>query len=143
MEGDTFTFDENDVIEQSATKPSRNISLNAAYIHALSDLALSIALLIAGLFIWWKPTWQVADPVCTLVFSIIVICSTVGVTKASLSVLMEKVPQGVHWDEIHDAICQVSGVSDVQELHIWSISHGKFLASLMVHAMFFGLTSTP
>eukprot|EP00956_Cyclotella_meneghiniana_P006939 scaffold9359_cov49-Cyclotella_meneghiniana.AAC.4 len=42
---------------------------------------------------------------------------------------MEKVPQFYN-EYIGNAICQLSGVSVVQELQIWSISHGKFLASL-------------
>ncbi|KAL3801048.1 hypothetical protein HJC23_002341, partial [Cyclotella cryptica] len=116
-----------------ASKPVRNVNLHAAYIHALADLAQSVTVLIAGVIIWQKPNWQITDPICTLIFSILVCYSTVGVIKSSLYVLLEKVPPGVHWDEIYSAICAVPGVSNVHELHIWSISHGTSILS--VHAV--------
>ncbi|KAL7528980.1 hypothetical protein ACHAXR_005206, partial [Thalassiosira sp. AJA248-18] len=113
-------------------KKERNVNLDAAYLHVLADLAQSVVVLIAGLIIWAKPTWQLADPICTLIFSILVCYSTVGVIRSSLSVLLEEVPPGVDWEEIYDGICGVEGVSNVHDLHIWSISHG--LPILSVHA---------
>ena len=58
--------------------------------------------------------------------------STFSVIRSSLSVLLEEVPPGVNWEEIYDAISGVPGVSNVHDLHIWSISHGNFILS--VHA---------
>lgn len=115
-----------------STTKKRNVNLHAAYIHVLADLAQSAVVLVAGLIIWWKPTWQLADPICTLIFSIMVCYSTFGVIRSSISVLLEEVPPGVNWDKIFDAISGVEGVSNVHDLHIWSISHGKM--TLSVHA---------
>lgn len=112
------------------TRRIKNVNLNAAYIHALADLAGSVALLIAASIIWWKPTWQIADPICSLIFSVMVIVSTFGVIKSTLSVLMEKVPSEVNWDEIYNEICRVQGVSNIHDLHIWYVSHGCPVLSL-------------
>jgi len=116
---------------KSHGKP-RNVNLHAAYLHVLADLTQSVVVLVAGLIIWAKPTWQLADPICTLIFSILVCYATVGVIRSSLSVLLEEVPPGVNWEEVYDAISAVKGVSNVHDLHIWSISHGNFILS--VHA---------
>lgn len=113
-------------------KGPRNVNLHAAYIHVMADLAQSVVVLVAGLIIWAKPQWQLADPICTLIFSVLVCYSTIGVIRSSLSVLLEEVPPGVNWDEVYDAIAAVEGVSNVHDLHIWSISHGH--AILTVHA---------
>ncbi|KAL3822798.1 hypothetical protein ACHAXA_005963 [Cyclostephanos tholiformis] len=110
----------------------RNVNLHAAYIHVLADLAQSVVVLLAGVIIWYKPTWQLTDPICTLIFSIMVCYATVGVIRSSLSVLLEEVPPCVNYDEVFDAISDVEGVSNVHDLHIWSISHDKL--SLSVHA---------
>ena len=110
----------------------RNVNLHAAYLHVLADLLQSVIVFIAGLIIWYKPTWQCVDPITTLIFSILVCYSTVGPIRSSLSVLLEEVPPGLDWEEIYDAISGVEGVSDVHDLHIWSISHGHFIMS--VHA---------
>ena len=110
----------------------RNVNLHAAYLHVLADLAQSVIVFIAGLIIWYKPTWQITDPICTLIFSVLVCWSTVTVIRSSLSVLLEEVPPGVEYDEVCDAIKNVAGVSNVHDLHIWSISHGQ--SCLSVHA---------
>lgn len=114
----------------SSEKKARNVNLHAAYLHVLADLAQSVVVFVAGLIIWAKPTWQVADPICTLIFSILVCYSTVGVIRSSLSVLLEEVPPGVNWEEIFDAISAVDGVTNVHDLHIWSVSHGNYILSV-------------
>jgi len=124
--------------EQSSSKPrtpQRNVNLHAAYLHVLADLTQSAVVFIAGLIIWAHPTWQIVDPVCTLIFSILVCFSTVGVIRSSLSVLLEEVPQGVNWEEVHTAISAVEGVSGVHDLHIWSISHDNYILSVHANAV--------
>lgn len=117
----------------ASDKPKeRNVNLHAAYLHVLADLTQSVVVLIAGLIIWYKPTWQLADPICTLIFSILVCYSTIGVIRSSQSILLEEVPPGVNWEEMFDAISGVEGVSNVHDLHIWSISHNTPILS--VHA---------
>eukprot|EP01082_Thalassiosira_pseudonana_P000675 g461.t1 g461 contig10:83239-84546(-) len=124
----------NDHSDDESHKPARNINLHAAYLHVLADLTQSVVVLVAGLIIWWKPDWQIADPICTLIFSVLVCYSTVGVIRGSLSVLLEEVPPGVQWEEIYDAISSVAGVSNVHDLHIWSISHGQYILSVHANA---------
>jgi zinc transporter 2 len=115
----------------STKRRVRNINLQAAYLHVLGDLAQSVAVLIAGLVIWWKPTWQVVDPICTLLFCALVFYSTLGVLRSSISVLLEEVPPHVSWRDVHDDIQAVEGVTGVHDLHIWSISHS--IPTLSVH----------
>ena len=110
----------------------RNVNLHAAYLHVMADLAQSVVVFVAGLIIWYKPTWQITDPICTLIFSVLVCWSTVNPIRSSLSVLLEEVPPGVDFDDVFDAITNVTGVSNVHDLHIWSISHGQ--SCLSVHA---------
>lgn len=110
----------------------RNINLHAAYLHVLGDLAQSVAVLIAGLVIWWRPTWRAVDPICTILFCIVVFYSTIGVIRASISVLLEEVPPHVDWDKLFESISSVPGVTHVHDLHVWSISHGD--VALSVHA---------
>ncbi|EJK45143.1 hypothetical protein THAOC_36262 [Thalassiosira oceanica] len=114
-------------------KKTKNVNLHAAYLHVLADLAQSVLVFIAGLIIYWKPSWQLVDPICTLVFSVLVCYSTVGVIKSSLSVLLEEVPAHLNFEELHQSICNVKGVTNVHDLHIWSIAQDK--ASLTCHAI--------
>lgn len=111
--------------------PARNVNLHAAYIHVLGDLALSVAVLLAGLVIWFKPEWEIVDPICTIFFCIMVFLSTLGVLRSSISVLLEETPPHLSWQKVYDELSNVAVVTNVHDLHIWSISHGE--PALSVH----------
>jgi zinc transporter 2 len=110
----------------------KNVNLQAAYLHVIGDLAQSAAVLIAGLIIWLKPGLAILDPICTLGFCIMVFCSTIGVVKSSVAVLLEAVPPRLSWTQIHLDLDILANVSHVHDLHIWSISDGVSVMS--VHA---------
>jgi len=119
-------------------KPTENINVSAAYIHALGDLIQSVGVCIAGGLIWYFPGtedkyyyWQLADPITTFLFSILVLFSTYGIIKTSLVVLMEGVPEGINALEIYNALLEVPDIITVHHLHIWAISLGD--TSLSVH----------
>jgi len=123
-----------EVVPPGTTLPTqRNINLHAAYLHVLGDLAQSVAVLVAGLVIWWNPEWRLVDPICTLVFCAFVFYSTLGVLRSSISVLLEEVPPNIKWRDMFDAINGVEEVEKVHDLHIWSISQGN--PTLSVHCM--------
>jgi zinc transporter 2 len=109
----------------------RNVNLEAAYLHVLGDLAQSVAVLIAGLIIWWKPEYAIVDPLCTLAFCIIVFYSTLGVLNASVAVLLEEVPPKISWQALYDDILALPNITEVHDLHIWSISNG--IPSISAH----------
>ncbi|NXD77592.1 ZNT8 protein, partial [Halcyon senegalensis] len=71
-------------------KPAlRNASVRAAFVHAIGDLFQSISVLISALIIFFKPEYKIADPICTFVFSIFVLATTVTILRDILIVLME------------------------------------------------------
>ncbi|NXK62533.1 ZNT8 protein, partial [Sylvietta virens] len=67
----------------------RNASLRAAFVHTLGDLFQSISVLISALIIFFKPQYKIADPICTFVFSIFVLATTITILRDILTVLME------------------------------------------------------
>ncbi|NXF86661.1 ZNT8 protein, partial [Eubucco bourcierii] len=66
-----------------------NASLKAAFVHAIGDLFQSISVLISALIIFFKPEYKIADPICTFVFSIFVLATTITTLRDILIVLME------------------------------------------------------
>jgi len=102
-----------------SSEKRRNVNLHAAYLHVLGDLAQSVAVLIAGLVIWWKPSWHLVDPIVTLLFCTMVFYSTLSVIRNSVAVLLEEVPPHIDWESVHDAISNVQNVERVHDLHIW------------------------
>jgi solute carrier family 30 (zinc transporter), member 2 len=48
---------------------------------------------LAGVVIYFKPDWQIVDPICTIVFSILIVFSTIQMLAKSTHVLLEGVPE--------------------------------------------------
>lgn len=70
-------------------REKENLSIRAAFIHVLGDLIQSVGVLIAALIIWIKPQWRLADPICTIIFSVIVVISTIFISRDIIKILME------------------------------------------------------
>jgi zinc transporter 2 len=111
------------VIEEysPATEPS-DVNIQAAYLHVMTDLIQSVGVAGAGLVIWYKPEWQIIDPICTFLFSGLVIWSTFSLLGRVVSILFEGVPAHVDYHAVLEKLSDIPGVVDVHDLHIWSIS---------------------
>jgi cation diffusion facilitator family transporter len=70
-------------------KSKKNVNVRAALIHVFGDFIQNVGVLIAAIVIYLKPKWQFIDPICTFIFSIIVLFTTINVMKDILNVLME------------------------------------------------------
>ena len=101
------------------------------------DLIQNIGVALAGLLIWWDPTWKIADPICTWIFAIIVMVTTFSSLWGNISVLLEGVPDGHDVDVIKAKLLAVKDpvtgkplVTDVHDLHVWSMASGGLAAWL-------------
>jgi Co/Zn/Cd efflux system component len=65
-----------------------NVNIRAAFIHIFGDLIQSIGVLFASLLIRWTG-FELADPLCTFIFSMIVVCTSIPVAKDIFMALME------------------------------------------------------
>lgn len=121
-------------IAQAVSKRTENTNLNlrAAYLHVLSDLVQSVAVLTAGVVIWYKPEWRIIDPILSIIFCPLIIYSSLGVIRSSVHILVEGTPPEVNLEEIQSSITSVDGVTNVCDLHVWSISHSA--VAMTVHA---------
>eukprot|EP00075_Anas_platyrhynchos_P000348 XP_005010077.2 zinc transporter 8 [Anas platyrhynchos] len=114
-------------------KPAlRNASLRAAFVHAIGDLFQSISVLISALIIFFKPEYKIADPICTFVFSILVLATTITILRDILIVLMEGTAKGLTYDEIKARILAVEKVESVHNLHLWSLTMNQTILSAHV-----------
>jgi len=62
---------------------------------SFGDLLQSIGVAVAGGLIWYNqddPRWELADPICTFVFSIVVLLTTRSILRDIIHVLMERTP---------------------------------------------------
>lgn len=65
---------------------NENINVRAAFIHVLGDFLQSIGVFCAAVVVYFKPEWRLADPICTFIFSVIVLYTTVTILKDAVLV---------------------------------------------------------
>ncbi|CAL5382409.1 unnamed protein product [Camellia sinensis] len=113
-------------------KKRRNINVQGAYLHVLGDSIQSVGVMIGGAVIWYKPEWKIIDLICTLIFSVIVLGTTIKMLRNILEVLMESTPREVDATKLGKGLCEIDEVMAIHELHIWAITVGKVLLACHV-----------
>ncbi|XP_047466358.1 zinc transporter 2-like [Mugil cephalus] len=111
-----------------------NASVKAAFIHVVGDLLQSVGVLLAAAIIHFWPEYKVADPICTFLFSFLVVGTTIPVTKDVFRILMEGSPQGVSFSAVRERLLSVRGVVGVHSLRMWSLNLNRSLLSVHVAA---------
>lgn len=100
-----------------------NTNVRAAAAHVAADAAGSVAAILAGVAVLGFG-WNVADPIISLVISVLILWSAWKLVREALAVLMEGAPKGVDIEAVEKTIRKVPGVASVHDLHVWAISDG-------------------
>ncbi len=108
----------------------RDLNAKSAYLHLLTDSVESLAVVVTGVFIYWRG-WNILDPVVTVVIGIFVFKSAWDILAETVNVLTEGTPKGIDLDEVAQFLRQFPEIQNVHHLHIWSLS-SQFRA-LSVH----------
>ncbi|XP_019100665.1 PREDICTED: metal tolerance protein 1-like [Camelina sativa] len=114
-------------------KRKRNINVQGAYLHVLGDSIQSVGVMIGGAIIWYNPKLKIVDLICTLVFSVIVLGTTINMIRSILEVLMESTPREIDATQLEKGLLEMEEVVAVHELHIWAITVGKVLLACHVN----------
>ncbi len=99
-------------------------SLNerGARAHVLSDLLGSVAACIAALLIMWRG-WAIADPVLSLLVSLLILRSAWSLLRESADVLLESAPARFDISRVETVLRgHVPGLLGVHHVHVWSMT---------------------
>ena len=106
-----------------------NPVIRAAYIHILGDMIQSAGVLLAALIIYFfqdtHPGVRIVDPICTFCFAIVVLCTTVPVSRDCFYVLLESTPRDLDIESLYNELSSIDGVISVHDIHLWNISIGR------------------
>jgi len=108
---------------------SGNVNVRAAFIHVIGDLLQSLGVLTAAFIIYFKPEYKIADPVCTFLFSVLVLITTFAILRDTMIVIMEGSPVGVKYNVVNEKLLEIPGVTAVHDLRIWSLTLNQAVMS--------------
>jgi cobalt-zinc-cadmium efflux system protein len=108
-------------ILQSGRDESLNV--RGAWLHVLTDALGSVQAIVAGALIL-AFGWNWIDPVASVLIGLLVIYSAWSILGQSVAVLMERAPGHLDVDEVRTALLELPHVSNVHDLHVWTITSG-------------------
>jgi cation diffusion facilitator family transporter len=115
--------------EKKKEDQEKNPILRATIIHILGDIIQSIGVLTASIIIYIfedkHPSIVIADPICTFVFGIIVLSTSIPIAKDCITILMEATPENLNQEEMIKEFKNIPDIVDFHDIHIWSLSLGK------------------
>jgi cobalt-zinc-cadmium efflux system protein len=100
-----------------------DLNLEAVLRHSAADALGSLAVVVSGAVIL-STGWRPIDPIASIAIALLILGSSVRLVRDPLDVLMEAAPPGIDVDAIARSVGSVPGVSQVHELHVWSVTAG-------------------
>jgi cobalt-zinc-cadmium efflux system protein len=101
-----------------------NMNLKSAYLHLLTDMMASVAVLIGGLLMKFYEIWWI-DSVLTLAIAIYLIIMGWDLLKNSFKVLMLFTPESTSIKAIVEDIQKIDVVQNVHHVHIWQLNEDE------------------
>jgi len=101
----------------------QTINARAAYLEIWSDFMVSIGVIISSVIIYFSH-WYAADPIVSLFIAVFILPRTWLLLKECTNILMEGTPQHVDLVSLRNAMLAVPGVSEVHDIHVWTITSG-------------------
>ena len=98
-----------------------SLNVKAALRHVLADLAGSVGVIIAAVVIMLTG-WEAADPIISILISLLIVASAWSILRDSVDVLLEAVPRGLDAEKIGMAMASVPEVEQVHDLHVWEMT---------------------
>ena len=100
-----------------------DLNMRGAWLHVMGDLLGSVTAIVAGILIV-TAGWFWADPLCSVLISLIIIFGAWRLIMDSVNVLLEGTPAHINLSAVERSILETDGVSGVHDLHVWTISSG-------------------
>jgi cobalt-zinc-cadmium efflux system protein len=102
---------------------AESLNVSAALRHVLADLLGSLGVVLAALVIL-ATGWEYADPVVSVLIGLLILVSSWGVLRDSIQILLEGSPAGIDVEQVGRAMAAMPGVTQVHDLHVWTITSG-------------------
>jgi len=98
-----------------------NMNMKSAYLHLLTDMMASVAVLVGGLLMkFYNAFW--VDSVLTFLIAIYLIWMGYDLLKSSTKVLMLFTPEEIPINKIVKAINNLEGIKNTHHIHVWQLN---------------------
>ena len=99
-----------------------DLNVRGAFLHMIADAAVSAAVVVSAGLMLLTGGLQWLDPVLSLVIVAVILSGAWGLLRDSAAMAMDAAPPGIDVTEVRLWLAARPGVSEVHDLHVWSLS---------------------
>ncbi len=103
-----------------------NMNMKAAYLHLLTDVMTSVAVVIGGLLMYYFNLFWV-DPLVSVLIAFYLIWASVGIVKESISILMQFTPSNIDINDVTQTIQKNENIENIHHIHLWKLNDNMIL----------------
>jgi cobalt-zinc-cadmium efflux system protein len=109
-----------------------SLNVRGAYLHVLGDLLASGGTIVAAVLVR-SMGWVAADPIASLVSTVLIIGSAWRLVREAVDVLLEAAPPHIALEAVRSRLQSIPGVESVHDLHVWTVTSG--VVAMSAHAI--------
>lgn len=109
-----------------------NMNVRGAYLHVLGDLLASVATIAAAVVIV-TTGWLQADPVASILSTMLIIRGAWRLVTEAVDVLLEATPAHISVTDVRSRVAGITHVESVHDLHVWTVTSG--MIAMSAHAI--------
>ena len=109
-----------------------SLNVRGAYLHVLGDMLASFGTVVAAVVIRYTG-WLAADPIASLVTTLLIIAGAWTLVRESVDVLLEASPPHIELDTVRARLESIPNVESVHDLHVWTVTSG--MVAMSAHAI--------
>ena len=103
---------------------ANNINIRSAYIHLLTDMLASIAVLIGGLLMKFYQVFWV-DAALTVAIAVYLIIVGFSLLKESFNILMLFTPKEIRIEDVVKEVIKIEVINNIHHIHIWQLNESE------------------
>ncbi len=105
-----------------------SLNVEGAYLEVLADTVASVGVIIAAVLVE-SLGWNWADPAMAVLIGLWILPRTWGLGRRAVRVLLQAAPEHIDLRALADDLAHIDGVSDVHDLHVWTLTSEMEAAS--------------
>jgi len=109
-----------------------SLNVRGAYLHVLGDMLASGGTVVAAVIIRFSG-WYGADPIASLVTTLLIVAGSWRLVRESVDVLLESAPPHIALDAVRMKLESIPNVESVHDLHVWTVTSG--MVAMSAHAI--------
>jgi cobalt-zinc-cadmium efflux system protein len=98
-----------------------DLNMRGAFLHMVADAVSSVAVIVAAVLVW-AFGWNWMDSGISFAVAMLIAAGAVPLIRQSCNILLEKAPDHLDVNQIHQHLADMAGVVRVEQLRVWSIA---------------------